>query len=246
VVGEKLYQKTRQQLQRNLAGEEVRFELEQSTPTGLRVIEITGIPDIDDDGIGKGSYILGADITAAKLHAAELRQLARVDTLTGLPNRRDYEERLQAALQRGQRSGLAVALMFLDVDHFKQVNDTLGHAAGDAVLCEFARRVRGAVRVTDTVCRLAGDEFTVILEGLKAPEEAALVAEKILKAFDRPFSLEQGDRVVTTSIGVGYVDRFPIDVERLGEEADQALYTAKRRGRRCFAVSTMACADAIG
>lgn len=239
LVGKKLYQETRQQLQRVLAGEQVRFELEHATPDGLRTIEITGIPDIED-GAGKGSYILGADITAAKLHAAELQQLARSDTLTGLPNRRDYLERLQAALQRGQRSGHAVALMFLDVDHFKQVNDTLGHAAGDAVLCEFARRVRAAVRVTDTVCRLAGDEFTIILEGLKAPDEAALVAQKILKAFERPFSLEQGERRVSTSIGVAYADRFPIDIAALSEEADKALYMAKSRGRRCFAVSSVA------
>lgn len=238
VVGEKLYQKTREQLRRALAGEQVRFELAHATPDGLRTIEITGIPDIDG-GVGKGSYILGADITAAKLHAAELQQLARIDTLTGLPNRRDYQERLQAALQRGQRSGHAVALMFLDVDHFKQVNDTLGHAAGDAVLCEFARRVRAAVRVTDTVCRLAGDEFTIILEGLKGLDEASLVAQKILKSFDLPFSLEQGERMVSTSIGVAYAERFPVDIAVLSEEADRALYMAKSRGRRCFAVSSV-------
>lgn len=238
VIGDRLYLQIRQQLLRSLAGEEVRFEFEQAAPAGPRTIEVIGIPDLDD-GVGRGAYLLGADVTAAKLHAAELKQLARVDLLTGLPNRRDYQERLQSALQRAQRAGHGLALMFLDIDRFKQVNDTLGHAAGDAVLCEFARRVRKAVRVTDTVCRLAGDEFTVVLEGLRSPDEAGLVAEKILKAFDRPFRLEQGERSVTTSIGVAYADRFPVDGAALGEAADKALYAAKDRGRRCFAVSTI-------
>jgi two-component system sensor histidine kinase/response regulator len=245
VIGDRLYLQTRQQLLRSLAGEEVRFELEQATPTGTRIIEVTGIPDLHD-GVGRGTYVLGADITAAKLHAAELKQLARVDQLTGLPNRRDYHDRLQAALQRAQRAGQGLALMYLDIDRFKQVNDTLGHAAGDAVLCEFARRVRKAVRVTDTVCRLAGDEFTVILEGLKSADEAALVAQKILKAFDRPFALEQGERGVSTSVGVAYADRFPVDAAALGEAADQALYAAKNRGRRCFVVSSIASATVAG
>jgi diguanylate cyclase (GGDEF)-like protein len=117
------------------------------------------------------------------------------------------------------------------------VNDTLGHAAGDVVLTEFARRVKGAVRVTDTVCRLAGDEFTVILEGLKSPQEASLVAEKILRAFEQSFVLEHGERAVSASVGVPYTEIFPTSIIELGAEADKALYKAKCRGRRCFALS---------
>jgi len=156
--------------------------------------------------------------------------------LTGLPNRRGYGERLEEALGRARRNRQPVALMFLDVDHFKQVNDTLGHAAGDAVLHEFAQRVKASVRFTDTVSRLAGDEFTVILEGIKSADEAALVAGKILNAFAAPFTLEQGERRVSTSIGVAYAANAALTIAELGEAADQALYAAKEQGRGRFAL----------
>ena len=240
VMGERFYLEHHQALQqRNMAGETVRFEMELPMQDGLRTVEITRIPDIHS-GVFNGVYVLGTDVSAARLHAEELDKLARIDTLTGLPNRRAYQERLDAALQRARRNAQGVALMFLDVDHFKQVNDTLGHAAGDAVLHEFAQRIKGAVRMTDTACRLAGDEFTVILEGLKSPGEAMLVASKILKAFEPPFALDAGERVVTTSIGIAYTDSFPVDATILGSEADKALYAAKSAGRRRFALSTLA------
>jgi len=238
VMGDTLYREYRQQLQRGLDGETVRFEMVIPTQDALRTMEITRIPDIDGS-VFNGVYVLGADISEAKRHAEELSRLARVDTLTGLPNRRAYGERIEAALQRAQRNGTGIALMYLDVDHFKQINDTLGHAAGDTVLQEFASRVKSAVRVTDTVCRLAGDEFTVILEGLKGAGEASLVAAKILKAFERPFALEEGERAISTSIGVAYTAAFPVKAADLGAEADKALYVAKSRGRRCFSLSTL-------
>jgi diguanylate cyclase (GGDEF)-like protein/PAS domain S-box-containing protein len=239
LMGDEVYSEHEQLLRRSLAGETVRLELVVPMQDGMRTIELTRIPDIHD-GVYNGAYILGADISAAKLHEEELGRLARIDTLTGLPNRRAYQERLAEAVQRAQRSGRGLALMFLDVDHFKQVNDTLGHAAGDAVLHEFAQRVKGAVRMTDTVCRLAGDEFTVILEGLKSPDEASRVAAKILEAFEAPFSLENGEREVSTSIGVAYTEAFPVDIVELNEEADKALYVAKSQGRRRFAISRLA------
>lgn len=236
MMGEARYEEHAPLLQRSLAGETVRFETVLPARDGMRTVEITRIPDIHN-GVYNGFYVLGADISATKLHQEELERLARIDALTGLPNRRAYHEQLEAALHRARRTGHGIALMFLDVDRFKQVNDTLGHAAGDAVLHEFAQRVKVAVRVTDTVCRLAGDEFTVILEGLKSPHEAAIVAAKILKAFELPFSLSTGARVVSTSIGVAFTDAFPIGVDELGVEADKALYLAKRDGRARFAVS---------
>ncbi|MEN3276615.1 MAG: hypothetical protein V7631_2405, partial [Massilia sp.] len=238
VMGEALYREHEPLLERSLAGETVRFEVALPLGAGVRTVEITRIPDIHE-GQYKGFYVLGADISAARLHEEALAKLARIDTLTGLPNRRAYLEHLADALQRAQRGGRGIGLMFLDVDHFKQVNDTLGHAAGDAVLHEFAQRVKEAVRVTDTVCRLAGDEFTVILEGLQSPEEAALVAAKILKGFERPFSLEQGERTVSTSIGVAFAEAFPVEACELGATADKALYAAKSRGRRQFALARL-------
>lgn len=237
VMGDAYYLEHRQRLQQSLDGETVRFEMAVPKHGALRTVEVTRIPDIHA-GVFNGIYVLGADISAAKLHEEELSKLARIDTLTGLPNRRAYGERIEAALQRAQRNGTGIALMFLDVDRFKQVNDTLGHATGDIVLQEFASRVKSAVRVTDTVCRLAGDEFTVILEGLKGNDEAALVASKVLKAFERPFPLEQGERTISTSIGVAYASVFPVNAAELGAEADKALYAAKDKGRNCFSMST--------
>jgi diguanylate cyclase (GGDEF)-like protein/PAS domain S-box-containing protein len=191
------------------------------------------------EGGNIGAVIALKDISAIKRHQEELNKLARVDALTGLPNRRAYYEQLEAATRRAQRSSKGVGLMFLDVDHFKQVNDSLGHAAGDIVLHEFAQRVKKAVRATDTACRLAGDEFTVILEGLKSPDEAALVAAKILRSFETPFMLDQGERLVSTSVGVAYADAFPVDTAELESAADKALYLAKSRGRRQFAISRL-------
>jgi diguanylate cyclase (GGDEF)-like protein/PAS domain S-box-containing protein len=238
VMGEAFYLEHQQFLERNMSGETVRFEMTIPMQDTVRTVEVTRIPDIQD-GVLKGMYVLGADISAAKQYQEELGKLARIDALTGLPNRRSYHERLEAAVQRAQRSGHGIALMFLDVDHFKQVNDTLGHAAGDAVLYEFAQRVKGAVRVTDTVCRLAGDEFTVILEGLKVADEASLVAAKIVKAFETPFSLEHGDKTISSSIGVAFTQTFPVDIAELSAVADRALYVAKNRGRRQFSLATM-------
>jgi len=235
VMGDTLYREHSALLARSLAGETVRFEVTLPSGDGMRTVEITRVPDIHD-GVYNGFYVLGADVSAARRHEEELARLARIDALTGLPNRRAYHEQLTGALQRAQRGGHGIALMFLDVDHFKQVNDTLGHAAGDTVLHEFAQRVKGAVRVTDTVCRLAGDEFTVILEGLKSIEEAGLVAAKILKAFEPAFALEQGERYVSTSIGVAYADRFPLAAADLEAQSDKALYIAKSQGRGRFAV----------
>ncbi|GGX89918.1 sensor domain-containing diguanylate cyclase [Pseudoduganella dura] len=234
VFGDDLYGRHRQHLGMT-PGETARFEMTLAMREGHRTIEVTRIPDIQD-GVCNGVYVLGADISAAKRHEEELNQLARIDTLTGLPNRRAYQERLHEALQRARRSGHAVALMYLDVDHFKHVNDTLGHAAGDLVLHEFAQRVKASVRATDTVCRLAGDEFTVILEGLKTSGEAALVAGKIVAAFERPFALEREERLISTSIGVAFAGMFPVDAAVLEAHADKALYQAKDQGRGRFAM----------
>lgn len=238
VLGEETYLREQAMLRQALSGQAVRFETQLPGPSGVRTVEVTSIPDIQD-GVCHGVYVLSSDVSKAKQHAEELSGLARTDTLTGLPNRRSYDERLAEAVRRAQRTGRAIALMFLDVDHFKQVNDTLGHAAGDAVLHEFAQRVKASVRGTDTVCRLAGDEFTVILEGLGTADEASLVAEKILKAFERPFVLEQGERRVSTSIGVAYTASFPANAAELSAEADKALYVAKDQGRGRFAIKEM-------
>jgi diguanylate cyclase (GGDEF)-like protein/PAS domain S-box-containing protein len=167
------------------------------------------------------------------LRASEqkLQALARMDALTGLPNRRHFNEKLEEAIRRARRTGQLVGLMFLDVDHFKRINDTLGHGGGDAVLQEFARRLTGAVRATDSVCRLAGDEFTIILENLAAATEARLVAGKILEAMRRPFDVEGVLLAVSTSIGIACMGPDGGQAQELTKRADEALYKAKELGR---------------
>jgi diguanylate cyclase (GGDEF)-like protein len=167
------------------------------------------------------------------LRASEqkLQALARMDALTGLPNRRHFNEKLEEAIRRASRTGQMVSLMFLDVDHFKRINDTLGHGGGDAVLQEFARRLTGAVRGTDSVCRLAGDEFTIILENLTAATEARLVAGKILDAMRRPFDVEGVLLPVSTSIGIACMGAGGRQAQALTKRADEALYKAKELGR---------------
>jgi diguanylate cyclase (GGDEF)-like protein len=167
------------------------------------------------------------------LRASEqkLQALARMDTLTGLPNRRHFNEKLDEAILRAHRNGQMVGLMFLDVDHFKRINDTLGHGGGDAVLQEFARRLSGAVRATDSVCRLAGDEFTIILENLATAAEARLVAGKILDAMRRPFDVDGVLLAVSTSIGIACMGAGVRQAQLLTRRADEALYKAKELGR---------------
>ena len=143
----------------------------------------------------------------------------------------DLNEKLEEAIRRALRTGQLVGLMFLDVDHFKRINDTLGHGGGDAVLQEFARRLASAVRATDSVCRLAGDEFTIILENLAAAAEARLVAGKILEAMRRPFDVDGVLLAVSTSIGIACMGADGRQAQQLTRRADEALYKAKELGR---------------
>lgn len=237
VLDEALYEQGRDFLQRGLAGEQVRCGTALGGGAGPRHVDVAGIPDVRDGAV-HGLYVLASDVTAARRHEQELERLARVDMLTGLPNRRSYEERLAQALQRAARTGRGLALMFLDLDHFKQINDTLGHAAGDLVLQEFGRRLKASVRATDIVSRLAGDEFTIVLEGLNDEQEAALVASKVIEAMRTPVDLGDRGWQVSTSIGIAYArgeGQVP-DAAALAHQADAALYRAKGAGRKRYAV----------
>ncbi|MDD5754765.1 MAG: diguanylate cyclase, partial [Methylococcales bacterium] len=149
-----------------------------------------------------------SDITARKNAENQLKQLAHYDALTGLANRTQFVERLKWTLEVAKRNAGQAALMFLDLDRFKLINDTLGHQAGDQLLIEVARRLTESVREIDTVSRLAGDEFTVILTSIKTPEEAGIVAKKILKALNVPVGLEGREVFISTSIGITV---YPVD-----------------------------------
>ena len=174
-----------------------------------------------------------------RLRASEksLEQLVRLDPLTGLHNRYQFNEEFPVALARSARSGLVLALMFLDIDHFKAVNDTWGHAAGDRVLKEFADRLKHNVRQTDLVARLAGDEFVVVLEGLRHQDEATSLAGKILKAIHQPFAMDGNSLSVTSSMGIALnLANAELDARDLLARADAALYQAKAAGRNRFHV----------
>lgn len=173
------------------------------------------------------------DISDRKALERLREEQALLDTLTGLPNRRALQEMLPRALGRARRNGRPLAVLFLDLDGLKRVNDERGHPAGDELLCQFARRLRTCVRETDTVSRLAGDEFVVVLEGLlDAEADARAVGAKIIEAASQPFQLATGRIEVGTSIGL-CVHRpgEPSDAEALVAAADHAMYAAKRAGR---------------
>jgi diguanylate cyclase (GGDEF)-like protein/PAS domain S-box-containing protein len=215
-----------------LKGKRTEMEEEWTFLTGTRHVHSVYIPDIEPDGTVRGLHGLTTDVTATKLNELRLANLARHDALTGLPNRRHFEEVLDEAVARAKRSLRPMALLFLDIDHFKQINDTHGHEAGDEVLQAFATRLRSAVRSTDTVSRLAGDEFTVILEGLMAEHEAETVALKITEAIKPRVMLKSGCEIaLSSSIGVAVYNAEAGDPATLVGTADRALYAAKAAGR---------------
>jgi diguanylate cyclase (GGDEF)-like protein/PAS domain S-box-containing protein len=183
-----------------------------------------------------GTY---ADISERKASESRLRQLAETDLLTGLPNRAQFLEGLQAAMRRATPEQGA-ALLFLDIDHFKTINDTLGHEAGDQLLKLFAQRMRDSVRQSDMVARLAGDEFTIILEGLRDAGQAAGVAGKLVEVLRSPIALAGRFYEITASIGVALCEPGDADDAALLRRADQALYEAKRRGRNGFSCEASA------
>ena len=227
------YEERREWLRRALAGERVRFELETIMLGIKRGLQVVYIPDRQVDGTIAGVFALYSDITPLKLVEAKLSQLAGVDALTGLPNRRQFEDRIAAALADATCSGKPLALMFLDVDHFKSINDRFGHGVGDLVLKEFATRLSETVRATDTAARLAGDEFVVLLEGVPDLHDVEVVAKKIITAVREPFHCTEVPMRVTTSIGVAYCTE-PCAASELLSCADAALYEAKAAGRDTF------------
>ncbi|MBS0368933.1 MAG: diguanylate cyclase [Proteobacteria bacterium] len=177
-----------------------------------------------------------ANITERKRHEAEIHHLAYFDVLTELPNRRLLIERLQQAVLRNQRNKQFGALMFLDMDRFKHLNDTHGHAKGDELLIEVASRLRGCVREQDTVARLGGDEFVVMLENLSGPFDEAIVnaravGNKILQALNGPYRLGELSYTSTPSIGLTLFSGKDDGIDGILKRADVAMYAAKSAGR---------------
>lgn len=219
---------------RALQGERVEFEFKTFVDSYERWLHYTVVPQLGQDGAVLGILALCADVSELKRVQRQLSEMARFDELTGLPNRYQFNEKMAEAVQRLGRASQPMGLLFLDVDHFKRINDTHGHAAGDEVLRKFARRLLASVRTTDTVARLAGDEFVIVLEALTDRAAMQLVAEKILAAMQPPLLLSHGELRVSTSIGGAFAQGGTVEPKVLLDCADLALYDAKRAGRGTY------------
>ena len=192
-------------------------------------VSLTMSPVFGPGGEVTGVSVIGRDITADKLAQRALSHQALHDALTGLPNRDLLLDRLHQALFRARRRGERVALLFLDLDDFKLVNDGLGHLAGDELLVQVARRLSRTVRADDTVARFGGDEFVLVCE-VGTAEAATQMGNRLLKAFEAPFPIGRRDVTVTASIGLVIAGRDPT-AEGLLQDADTAMYRAKTKGR---------------
>ncbi len=195
-------------------------------------LSITTVPD---EAGALGNYVaVFTDISERKRSEERIRFLAEHDGLTSLPNRSLLLDRLEQAIAHAGRNGDQLALLCLDLDRFKNINDSLGHQLGDLLLQEVARRILDCVRSADTVSRPGGDEFVVLLSTIEAPQDAARVAEKLLSALTRPYQLEGHDLVITASIGVAVYPDDGADAQTLVRNADAAMYHSKEAGRDSF------------
>jgi diguanylate cyclase (GGDEF)-like protein/PAS domain S-box-containing protein len=203
-------------------------------------------PLFDEAGRTRGAIGVALDITERKRAEEEVRRLAYRDGLTGLPNRLLFRDHLDLAIAQARRGGPGFSLLFLDIDRFKVINDSLGHSAGDALIVSVGERIRNGVREGDTVARLGGDEFIVLALGVDNPPSAARVAQKLLEALRRPFRVDGRELFATVSLGVSLYPADGSDAETLVKKADVALYRAKELGRdncQLFAPSLTAAAS---
>jgi diguanylate cyclase (GGDEF)-like protein/PAS domain S-box-containing protein len=248
VFGEEAYGRMRENIERVLAGEEVEFEFTTGAGGRQRTLRVACVPHRAPDGGVLGFYMLANDVTALKRAQEDLRAaaiqlqhdaqrlefLAHHDTLTGLPNRGMFAERAREAVAHARRHDKAAAFLFLDLDNFKPVNDSLGHEVGDGLLKAIASRLRASVRGDDFVARIGGDEFCVLLQDIGDPREAAAVAQKLIHELCKSYRI--GDHEVTSgaSIGIACVPQDGDDVDTLLRFADAAMYRAKDLGRNRY------------
>jgi len=195
-------------------------------------IEDSAAPIHDRDGHGTGAVIVFHDVSAARTMTLQMAHSAQHDFLTGLPNRMLVNDRVNQAIALASRHGKKVGVLFLDLDGFKHLNDSLGHPSGDKLLQSVAKRLVGCVRGSDTVSRQGGDEFVVVLSQMEKPEDAGITAKRILRAVAGVHSIDQHNLHVTTSIGVSVYPDDGLNAETLIKNADTAMYQAKESGRQ--------------
>ena len=239
VVGERIYAEIKPQIARALRGERVTFEIERNFGGQLCYYQSTYVPELDSDGKVIGLYVMSSDISQLKRTEHELMLLARFDGLSGLANRFHFNESANLALARQRRSVRPLALLYLDIDDFKRINDCHGHAVGDGVLAEFAQRLKGCLRVTDFAARLGGDEFVVLVEDVDAPDVPELIAHKMIVAMQAPVVVDGIELRVTASVGIAFCSRIAVSRDDLLHSADESLYAAKAAGRNCCRTAIM-------
>jgi diguanylate cyclase (GGDEF)-like protein/PAS domain S-box-containing protein len=212
-----------------------RAEMCNKRKDGSLIPMLASITCLRDEQHEVSNYVaVYSDISAIKESEERLGHLAHHDALTDLPNRMMLDVRMEHAIERARRSGKQLGVIFLDLDHFKNVNDSLGHNAGDALLVEVAKLLRGAIRNSDTVARISGDEFVLLLEDIGHPDAVIRVLEKILQALDRPFMVSGQSIRVTASLGVSLFPNDGKDGNLLMRNADAAMYLAKSEGRNTY------------
>jgi diguanylate cyclase (GGDEF)-like protein/PAS domain S-box-containing protein len=197
-------------------------------------IESSAKPIVDEHGVKKGTVMVFRDVTQAKEMTMKITHLAEHDPLTGLPNRLLFQERLSQALALAKRHDKLLAILYLDIDLFKDINDMHGHELGDKLLCTIAKRMVESVRGSDTVCRYGGDEFVVLLSEIEHPDDAAKFSCKLLSCLARPLSIEGKEICVSMSIGISIFPNHGDISDGLIDYADKAMFKAKANGRNCY------------
>lgn len=197
-------------------------------------IEDSAAPIRAEDGEVSGAVIVFRDVSGLRASARDMAHLAHHDILTDLPNRLLFGERVANAIVLARRHMRQAALLYLDLDGFKDINDTLGHALGDQLLLSVTQRLVQGVRASDTVCRQGGDEFVILLSEIDSPSDAAASASKLLRTLAAPHFIEGHELKLTGSIGIGLYPKHGRDVVALMRSADSAMYAAKRNGRNQY------------
>src|SRR5438477_7521089 len=248
IFGDEAYGRMRPDIERVLAGATVQFELTMGDGTKRRILQVACVPHLGPEGEVLGFYVLANDVTQLKRAQEDLRYaaiqlqpdarrlefLAHHDTLTGLPNRAMFAERAREAVAHARRHQKTCAFLFLDLDNFKTVNDTLGHDVGDALLKIISSRLRASVRGDDFIARIGGDEFCVLLQDIADAREAAAVAQKLLHELGKSYRIGEHQVNCGASIGIACVPQDGEDVATLLRLADLAMYRAKDLGRNGY------------
>lgn len=238
ILGEAMYSRVKPYIDRVLRGETVTFELDEQRDEHYSCAELIYIPQFSDDGRQVvGFHVMIQDVTAKKLEERRLVQLAQIDSLTGLANRAGFQQKLADAMARSRTARTLIAVMYLDIDNFKPINDTYGHEVGDVLLKAFAARLSNTLRSTDTIARLGGDEFTIVMEELGKPVDAENVAAKIVQSMQAPFELNEISASISVSIGLAFYQGGMLEPKTLIKQADEMLYRAKEEGRNTYRVA---------